>query len=316
MPGGLPLISIEKGLTMKALYVADPYVLNVNNRYYLYSAFETDGVFAVRESEDLIHWSEPKEIFRAGLADWSKDCYWAPECHVINEKYCLFYSANQNIPSEHETFRISVAVSDRPDGTFILLNNRPIFDPGYPIIDGNIFLEDGHIWLYYSRCCDQHMVNGIEESWIYVVELKTDLSGIIGKPKLLLQPCESWESRSLHTGRRWSEGPFLLKESGAYYLMYSSNYFMEREYAMGYAVGYSPVGPFRKVPDNPIVTATDKVWGTGHGCLVRTDQGLKAVYHGYTAKTGEKRVGFVADASICDGKLMIRYPEAVMMEET
>ena len=308
-------MSTEKGLTMKPLYVADPYVLNVNNRFFLYSASETDGIFVVRESEDLIHWSGQKEIFHAGPDDWSRDCYWAPECHVINGKYYLFYSANQNIPSEHETFRISVAVSDTPDGEFVLLNNRPLFDPGYPVIDGSIFLEDGHIWLYYSRCCDQHPVNGIEESWIYTVELKQDLSGILGEPQLLLQPCEGWESRSLHTGRRWSEGPFLLKEDSHCYLIYSCNYFMEREYAMGYAVGPGPAGPFIKSPDNPIVTATDKVWGTGHGCLVRTGQGLKAVYHGYTAGTGEKRVGFVADALISEGKLTIRYPEAVMMEE-
>ena len=301
---------------MRIFPVADPYVLRAEGRYYLYAAGSENGVFTVRISDDLIHWSPEKEIFRAAPDAWSLDCYWAPECHFIGGRYCLFFSANQrnNPENEDETFRIAVAVCDTPDGRFTDLNNRPLFDPGYPIIDGNIHCEDGHVYLYYSRCCYKHSVNGLEESWIYVVELKPDLSGVIGEPQLLLRPEQEWEGRSAPTtGRRWNEGSYILKDDSRYYMLYSANFFMERHYAMGYAVSAHPTGPFVKAEENPIAECTGEITGTGHGCLVRTDDGLRAVYHGRTEATGPDRVGFVANAAICNGRLTIDAGSIVPM---
>ncbi len=97
----------------------------------------------------------------------------------------------------NENFRIGVAVADQPTGPFVDLIDRPIFDPGYPIIDANVFFDtNGKAYLYYSRCCYKHPVESevaalarqkgwfkeIEESWVYGVELKADFTGVIGKP--------------------------------------------------------------------------------------------------------------------------------------
>ena len=301
---------------MKPLAVADPYVLRVGDTYYLYAAAPENGVFIVRRSKDLLHWSAPKEIFRAGEEAWSRDCYWAPECHVINGQYVLFYSANQRAVREGESFNITVAVCDTPDGDFRDPIGRPIFNPGYPIIDGNILCEDGHIYLYYSRCCSYHLVDDCEESWIYVVELKPDFTGVIGEPKLLLRPEQEWENRSAPTQkRRWNEGSFILKRDGKYYILYSGNYFMEPHYAMGYAVSDAALGPYVKAAENPIVECTDEITGTGHGCLVETDAGLVAVYHGRTEATGAPRMGFFAPAKIENGRLSVEYRRAQMMRE-
>ncbi len=301
---------------MKPSIAADPYVLWANGRYYLYATAEEDGVFQVRISDDLLHWSAPKVIFRAGADFWGRDCFWAPECHVIDGKYYLFFSANQKASDALESFSITCVRCDTPDGIFEDFLHRPIFVMDYPTIDGNIYVEDGHIYLYYSRCCFEHNVNGLEESWIYGVELKSDLTGMIGEPQLLLKPEQEWENRSAaSTGRRWNEGSFLIKEADRYYMMYSANYYMERHYAMGYAVGVSPLGSFVKAVENPIAECTDTITGTGHGCLVRTPDGLKAVYHGRTAATGENRVGFAAPACFQCGKLMIDYLKAHMMFE-
>lgn len=301
---------------MKPLIAADPYVLKANGRYYLYATAEENGVFEVRTSDDLLHWSAPKVIFRADDNFWGKDCFWAPECHVIGGRYYLFFSANQRASTALESFAITAVVCDTPDGEFVDWLHRPIFTVDYPVIDGNILVEDGHIYLYYSRCCFEHCVNGLEESWIYGVELKSDLSGMIGEPVLLLKPEQEWEGRSAPTtGRRWNEGSFIIKQDGRYYIMYSANYYMERHYAMGYAVGGAPLGPFMKAAENPIVECTDEITGTGHGCLVQTHKGLAAVYHGRTEATGSARVGFIAPARIADGRLMIDGKRAALMQE-
>lgn len=304
-------------VSMKPLYAADPYVLNVNGRYYLYCTAEENGVFTVRTSDDLLRWSAPKVIFRADEQFWGKDCFWAPECHVINGKYSLFFSANQRASQALESFAITAVVCDTPDGDFVDWLHRPIFTLDYPTIDGNILVEDGHIYLYYSRCCFEHEVDGLEESWIYGVELKNDLSGIISDPVLLLRPEQEWEGRSAPTTRRrWNEGSFIIRQDSRYYIMYSANYYMEKHYAMGYAVGAEPMGPFVKAVENPIAECTDQITGTGHGCLVRTDKGLFAIYHGRTEATGDGRVGFMAPARIENGMLHIDYQHAEMMYET
>ena len=128
-------------------------------------------------------------------------------------------------------------------------------DKHYPVMymfDGhNVFFdEDGRCWLYYSRCCYKHPVESevaewarqqgiydeIEESWIYGVEIAPDFSKVIGEPQLLLCPPSKmddkqaeWESRSVtakEANRRWTEGSFLIKKDGIYYMMYSANFFL------------------------------------------------------------------------------------------
>ena len=63
----------------------------------------------------------------------------------------------------------------------------------------------------------------IEESWIYGIEVKPDLTEVIGEPVLLLRPPvklddtqSEWESRSVTSGeinRRWTEGPYTMKST-------------------------------------------------------------------------------------------------------
>ena len=86
-----------------------------------------------------------------------------------------------------------MARASTPSGPFTDISDHPIFDPGYPIIDANVFAEDGRYYLYYSRCCYEHKVDGLEESWIYGVELAPDFSGVKGEPVLLLRPEQEWE---------------------------------------------------------------------------------------------------------------------------
>ena len=201
-----------------------------------------------------------------------------------------------------------MAVADTPLGPFAEVSDRPIFDPGYPIIDANLYQEDGRYYLYYSRCCYEHSVDGLEESWIYGVELKPDFSGVIGEPVLLLRPEQPWEGRSAAaTGRRWNEGSFLMKAGDRYLMTYSGNFFGGPDYAVGYAVGETPLGPFVKAEENPILERYGDVTGTGHSCMLHSPEGeLLICYHGRTEKTGQDRVGFISPAEITpEGRLII-----------
>jgi beta-xylosidase len=254
----------------------------------------------------------------------------------------MFYSAEwrDNPTNEQENFRIGVAVADKPTGPFKNISSKPLFDPGYPIIDGNVYFDkNGKMYLYYSRACYKHPVKSevadwakktglykeIEESWVYGVELKPDFSGVIGEPVLLLRPPvkmndaqAEWESRSVtskEVNRRWTEGSYTFKHGDTYYMMYSANHFAGENYAVGYATAKSPLGPYKKASNNPVLQKnTGKggdVTGTGHNSIAFSPDGKQmfCVYHGRTKATGDERVVFIDNMKIGkDGKLVVEGP--------
>ncbi|RYF80141.1 MAG: glycoside hydrolase, partial [Chitinophagaceae bacterium] len=198
----------------------DPYVLHSNGMYYMYGTGggAKEG-FAAYSSKDLVNWSPVGQVYFANnpnswsdtTSPWGR-ALWAPEVYEVNGKFYMFYSAQwkENPAKEAENFRIGVAVADKPTGPFIDIANKPVFDPGYPIIDANVLLdESGKVYLYYSRCAYKHPVESevanwakkkgwfleIEESWVYGVELKPDFSGVIGEPVLLLRPPVSMKDK-------------------------------------------------------------------------------------------------------------------------
>ena len=117
---------------------------------------------------------------------------------------------------------------------------------------------------------------------------------------LLLRPEQAWEGRSAKaTGRRWNEGSFIFRHEDKFIITYSGNFFVGPDYAVGYAVGESPLGPFKKAEENPILERYGEVTGTGHSCMLHSPEGeLLICYHGRTEQTGTDRIGFISPAAI------------------
>ncbi len=292
--------------------IADPFLMRaLNGRYYLYGTDETGGIFRCQSSEDLRSWRDEGPIYTKRSDGWNVDCFWAPECYYFLGQYYLFYSANwrHNPDNDDETFRIGVATAKDPTGPFMDLLDAPIFDPGYPIIDANVYAENGRYYLYYSRCCYKHRIGDLEESWIYGVEMREDFAGVIGEPVLLLRPEQPWENASAkETGRRWNEGSTVFKHAERYYMTYSANHFMGGDYAVGYAVSDRPLGPFVKAAENPILQKGPALSGTGHNSVLGPleDGSYLLAYHGRTIATGHARMGFLSRAEVlADGRLVI-----------
>ncbi|WP_339651401.1 glycoside hydrolase family 43 protein [uncultured Salegentibacter sp.] len=318
----------------------DPYILNDGDgKFYMYGTGggAKDG-FATYSSNDLVNWEFEGQVYKGNEEDsWAIGSFWAPEVYKFNNKYYMFFSAQwrKNPSDELENFKIGVAVADQPTGPFKEVSDEPLFDPGYPVIDANVFQDDdGKFYLYYSRVAYKHPVeteisewarekgwfDEIEESWVYGIELNSDFSGVIGEPQLLLRPPEKmdednaeWESRSVtskEVNRRWTEGSFTFKHNGIYYMMYSANFYGGPNYAVGYATASSPLGPYQKADNNPILEKNIEkggdVTGTGHNSLVFSKDSTKiyAVYHGRTKPTGDERVVFIDRLRILENGML------------
>jgi beta-xylosidase len=321
-----------------SIALGDPYILKASDSvYYMVGTGGVEDGFKMYSSTNMKDWKDEGRIYQGNTdSSWCVANFWAPELYEIDGTFYLIYSADWRVNpnGELENFRIGIAKSDSPTGPYVDMYAHPIFDPDYPVIDGNLWFEEGKVYLYYSRCCyknpveseiadwarEQGLFDVIEESWIYGVELRPDFSGIVGEPQLLLRPPikmdnmqTEWESRSVTSGemnRRWTEGSYIFKHSDKYYIMYSSNYFGGKNYAVGYATSNSPLGPFIKAPNNPILQKNVEqggvVTGTGHNSVTVSPDGqqMLCVYHGRTSKTGDNRVVFIDPMRITEEGLL------------
>lgn len=290
--------------------IGDPYVLKTEDgMYYMYCTSAPNGFYCWK-SENMVDWNDKKMCYVRKTDAWCTDCFWAPEVYYYNGEYYMFYTAkNQN-----DSLRIGLAVSAQPDGPFEDLKNSPILDLGYAVIDANVlFDEDGHKYLYYARDCSENIVGGLHKSEIYGVQLSDDLRSVVGEPVKLTTPDQTWERASGNT--QWNEGPEVIRHQNTYYLTYSANYFESPSYSIGYATSDSPLGPFVKAEENPILTSGIRkdVSGPGHHSFTVSPDGtqLWAFYHSHSnplSPSGDRKVNIDRAGFTEDGKLFINGP--------
>jgi xylan 1,4-beta-xylosidase len=241
--------------------IADPFVLRVDGKYYLYPTTDSRG-YEVFVSDDLVHWERKARVFRD-----PRGGDWAPEVFHNKRgdgKFYLYYTDNMPGP-KHGPFnkQIGVAVAESPLGPFA--DKGPLATQS---IDADLFQDDdGSLYLYYVE-----LAGGFK---IIVQPMANPLSKK-GESKVVIRPTEEWEKRSGEV----TEGPFMLKHNGNYYLMFSGSGADSPNYGIGYATSKSPTGPFVKYAGNPIVHRSGKVLGPGHHCVVEGPDGkLWLVYH-------------------------------------
>ncbi len=255
----------------------DPFVMydSASGLYYMYC---TGDYFKCFSSETLKSWESHGSAYTVTDKSFGTKNFWAPEVYAINGEYIMVYSA-ANEAGRHS---IGIAKSDSPQGPFTDIYDRPLFAPDYSVIDASLLFDGDNVYLYYSKDCSENIVDGKKTSQIFGIELKSDLSGTVGEPKLLATPDTAWEMKSGST--LWNEGPCVFKENGIYYLLYSANYYITANYAVGYATATSPLGEYKKSQSNPILQGDGETTaGTGHCSVVRTPGGeLYIAYHSQT----------------------------------
>ena len=283
------------------IYLADPTIFYYDDTYYLYGTTGDpkrgkDKGFLVYTSKDLSKWSGPNGA-KNGMALQKGDAFgeigfWAPQVFEYNDKFYMAYTANE---------RIAMATSNNPLGPFINATKEDLKAPVKQIDPFVFFDDDGKKYLYHVRLTKGNR--------IYVAELQDDLLAI--KPETLRECIvgeREWENTQ-NTDWPVTEGPTVLKYKGLYYLIYSANDFRNPDYAVGYAVSDSPMGPWKKSDKNPIIHKGELGEnGPGHGDVFTDAQGnLQYVLHTHfddamvqPRRTAMVNIQFVQDSSKSD----------------
>jgi beta-glucanase (GH16 family) len=216
------------------------------NKQYIKQAF-----FDAFSSEDLIKWEKHSHVLDIKDVKWAAYSLWAPSIIKANNKYFLFFSAN-DIQNDQEYGGIGVAVSDNAGGPFKDYLGKPLinkFANGAQPIDQFIFRDqDGKYYLIYGgwRHCN-------------IVQIKDDFTGLIPYP-------DGSVFKEI-TPENYVEGPFMFIRKGKYYLMWSEGNWTGPDYSVSYAMADSPFGPFKRVAK--VLQQDEKIArGAGHHSVI------------------------------------------------
>jgi GH43 family beta-xylosidase len=180
--------------------------------------------------------------------------------------------------------KIRIARSDNPLGPFLNWSEPFCNNDTYSYIDGDLYIDGQDVYLFYVRDCSVNVIDGKHVSQIYVSKVKSDLTALEGPSSLILTPDQSWEG--IQGDWMWNEGPFVFKNNNKLYLFYSANVYSSADYSVGVAVADSPMGSWKKYPDNPVLRKdmSQKISGPGH-CMVTYSPDsteMFMVYHTHT----------------------------------
>lgn len=256
----------------------DPFVLRIPGevaapawtRFYAYATNGKLGNVQVLASDDLKRWREVGDAMPT-LASWVEPGRtWAPEVLVLRDgRFAMYYTARRAGGRQ----AVGVALADGPEGPFVDAGTAPLIDQEDEggSIDASPFRDlDGTTYLLWKN--DGNAV-GVD-TWIYAQQLSADGTALTGPVTKLIKQDQPWEGKLV-------EGPFLWERHGRYYLFYAANAFNNADYAEGYAVGPSALGPFEKAPENPILGSRADVSGPGHASMVEHDGRTWLAYHGW-----------------------------------
>ena len=292
---------------------ADPFVLFYDGKYYMYSTTESsqalvgandfatatqegDGIF-VYVSNDMKSWVKHGYALKKGDSIGEK-WFWAPEVLEYRGKFYMVYASEEHI---------AIASANHPLGPFTQENKRWLREG--MAIDGSFFVDDdGTVYLYYVRLDGQNR--------IFVAKMNDDITEIEEEyPNCLIQAEAPWETLDCLI----AEGPFVLKHKNLYYLTYSCNHTRCVDYAVGYAVSRSPLGPFEKYKGNPILKRSENLLGVGHHSFFRDKNGaLGCAYHCHNINSSyfKPRMSCINTAQFVDDesgidKLIINGPFSI-----
>lgn len=219
--------------------VGDPFVMRYNGKYYLYASTK-DTEVGIRGwvSNDMMNWTqmtgEGLEKGYVSMESCTETAY-APEVIYYNG---YFYLCESQAGTGHYLLR-----SEKPEGPFKAITGN--FGES---IDGSFFLDDDE-QLYFLRASS----NGIR-----LVKFNDDMT--LGSSKTL-------DNTQIGS---WTEGPYLIKKDGTYFLTYTGNAVTSEGYRIGYSYATGELfsrSAFQQ-GETIILNTSDEFKGLGHSSTV------------------------------------------------
>ena len=233
----------------------DPFLFKFNGWYY--NVFSGRRALTAFKSKDLINWNKVYDtVCFAGSG-------WAPEVIYWNGYFYLYTGAVTGGVRGLHVFR-----SEKPEGPYLQQTENLFHN-----FDDSPFIDDDGKW-YLTYAYNQHI-------------MATSMDGPYKLGNDVPIPAA--------TMKLWTEGPYLIKRHGKYYLTYCGNHFRSPGYRISVAVSSkSPIEGYVAYDENPLLVNTeDDNVALGHSMNIKGPD-LDAdyiIYHSYNKTlTGDRRL--------------------------
>ncbi|MFV0541704.1 MAG: family 43 glycosylhydrolase [Aestuariibaculum sp.] len=265
---------------------ADPYSTYYKGYYYYTHTlgnrlmlWKTKNLADLKNAESKLIWTPPIGT------EYSKEI-WAPEFHIINNKWYVYFAADDGNNNNHRMYVLENKSEDPFKGTWEF-KGKIAASPDRWAIDGNVFTYKNHMYMIWSGW--EGDTNGQQN--IYIAKMINPWT-IDGRRVLISEPTYNWEKQGdlddeinpPHVSV--NEGPQFLQHDEDVFIIYSANGCWTDFYNLGMLqlTGENPMNPQAWTKHSePIFTKseTNGVYAPGHNSFFKSPDGTEdwILYH-------------------------------------
>lgn len=227
---------------VQTCYTTDPAPMVHDGTLYVYTGHDEDRAdffwmqeWRVYSTTDMVNWTDHGSPLAIESFEWADDRAWAAQCIERNGKFYWYVCLHSKLSN---AMAIGVAVGDSPTGPFKDAIGKPLCDGSWDYIDPTVWIDDdGQAYLYWGN------------PNIYYAKLNDDMISIKGEVGRFEQTVESFGAPNPEKRVRgqkytdiYTEGPWIHKRNGKYYLLYAAGGVPEH---IAYSMADSPLGPWK-----------------------------------------------------------------------
>jgi len=266
---------------------ADPWVAQKNGMYYF--TYTQGGKLVLYKTSAMTElalatahdaWIPPQGM------PYSKNI-WAPELHEIDNKWYLYFAADNGTNANHRMYVVENSSNDPTQGTWVF-KGKVADSTDQWAIDGTVFNYNGHMYMLWSGGNA-----GAAPQRIYIARM-TNPWTITSTKVVISSPTYSWEMN----GSAINEGPqALINPDGRLFIVYSGSGYWVDTYCLGLLSLNENGDPMDsadwvKTP-NPVfsMNADSGAFGPGHNGFFKSPDGTEdwIIYHARSAAGGGSR---------------------------
>ncbi|WP_254389272.1 family 43 glycosylhydrolase [Streptomyces sp. AC550_RSS872] len=272
---------------LKSSKGADPWLQYHDGNYYLITTTFT-GILGIRKSPTLAGLATaPNVQVYSDTTPTRNTNFWAPEMHLINGHWYVYYSAGQAGVACCDSQRTHVLESAGTDpmGPYTYKGSLTgsNLTPGGWLIDASVLRANNKLYLLGSG-----FINGSTQSLV-IAPLSNPYTLAGDKFTIISSPTLDWE----RSGSPVNEGPEPLYHNGRTFLTYSASFCGTPDYKLGQLelTGSDPLNPASWTKkQTPVFQRNDAggVYGPGHNGFFTSPDGTEnwIVYHANSASNG------------------------------
>ena len=303
---------VRKNVPLDSIRLSDPAIL-ADQKTKMYYMTGTGGM--IWRSTDLKLWEGPFRVTEFEADSWmgARPMIWAAELHQTGTGWYYYFATFTNQAVKIGTVKGNVIErrasqvlrADNPMGPYRTFGDATYLPADRPTLDGTYWKDkDGKPYMVFCGEWLQNWNGTIEK-----IELKPDLSGTVGEPKVLFRASDSPWSRERDdqgkiTWNKVTDGPYLFRtETGRLGMVWTSWVFDVYTQGVAYSESGTLDGPWIQEPD-PITPP-----GYGHSMLFQRFDGqwmMSVHHHSQDARGRTVRIPHLFEVDLSGDKLVVK----------